>query len=1824
MSGWLSAEDAARAEAAGAGWVVSKGREALEALEKRFEERSNATLKAQEEAAALREELEAARAANDGSGEREAMLNARKQLTDKDNELSEFSGRLRAAEQLANYRQGLIAGLREDLDDLQKRYAVLTKEHRRLDEEKRRLESDGAGEETALLRRRLEMKEKDLDWFKATLEERSKELQETRRGVSEEVVKRDSEIAQLKTELLEKAQAHQKRSSTLQQELDEIRALLQSSRQQAASLELEKKKLEEHQEEQEKHISRMKEFREEGESLLEEKDSKIEELLKRLTKLQEDKETALKQQADDFRAELDKLQKEHEEEIKNGQSSSSSPMVRPLLLDNDKIRQVLEKAEVSQSAAVMELADQGITLTSVFDQLLEAKSRMASLEEENVQLKSDLRSVLKQVEEAAPKVQSLKDSYDRALEWYDQQGVELSEAKEKCHHLEKKLEQERKKLEVQERTREKLLQERNDLQAQVLRLLKTAKNGSGGAGMIASSPEKAISAPNKSKIVASDVITRDLVEYSSVEELQANHAKLLIVVRDLAERQETLEQDREKEREKRRKEEYVQLEAQVEEMKNSRRRQEMMLATLVNDRNVLRTMVMQLEREKKSLVEELGRGDGEKGFSFASPSSSTRQGKKTLALEDSEGDSPAVKFLKDELEKRSNEHKEFREAMQNDYKALEKRCDELKEELVHRRGEALEASGQRDVLKHSMKSLEDALNEAREEMKRLRKLSDEKSEELMKAHSLLGERDEVAENLRQQIELLKTEKSQWEKEKAANDVELKTISKENSSLRENLKELRDLLSAHKDLKESRDAELLGQLQDLKKRNSRLEEEVDELKMRLSGGRQLDVQTRSDFRKLQDERDELLKDVAALKERVLKAETEGESAKEKAFILEERVKELRESNTRLRQGALGSESVNSSTSSEGNYGNTLGTLRSQLEAKTKDLEVLRSISKKTEENLQKISSASEKMKEEKDAEIEHLKKERGELKVRVQELETSAQSETNAGTSVAEAEARIKVLEAKLEQTEKEVSNASAQAKEAKENYAQELQRHANAAAELEKALKSRGEAVTTHQQLAAKLENAEKELEMGKESWKAERDSMTKTIESLKEQSADAQRHNELLRQEVNAITQELKGKSSAGGSDLEEGTASEVSRLRELLTISQRQRDRNAFDKEEAEFRLTKADHQLERVKAELDSAKKQLIEQSERVRKDSRVISLEELDRLELALQENKMIRKLNVTLKRELDDTRDKLAQTEERWKDLETEKSSEESRNSQNRTARSKLEAEVSALTKERDLFKQRHDELLQRFGNKVDPAEHDRVVAQLAEREKKLKDVQQSMAELKEVKESSEAELLKRQETIARLRKLGQKYRDQAKSLEKEKQNQKKDFETQMGSLKKIAEAKTEEVGKSAPASAPASAPPSDAEDPSRKRAAPSALDPEANVFEPGTSKEDAPPVKKAKVEASSMAEDAKQRQKEMIEKKIADLKRRKAASNSAVSSSSSITGSTKGTPEGLSEQEKVELRKRRFAANQEKKSPDGDQPEKVSKLQRTDETPAFGKGVLDSEFGSSSSFGQSILAGSSGFGAKPPISSDSSFAKASFNFPSPTSSSSVFGQGASASTIGFGQTSASASGFGGFGKSSTTFGFGSANKQGEQKAKSLEEKEQESSKDEEKEKAEAPVDEKKASVNEEGSQEIEKAERNTDEDAKDDEVGGENVDNREEVGVDNGDGDNGEQQEQEGEENDEDNNENEEDEFMQRQIRQQFAQHEEEDDDDENEQYQDGDDDEDGAGDDGEDNYNDDDEDVNEQDDDEQSDEDGGDGDDDDNDNGADDGDGDSGVIVIE
>ncbi|KAF5305601.1 hypothetical protein FQR65_LT07681 [Abscondita terminalis] len=195
-----------------------------------------------------------------------------------------------------------------------------------------------------------------------------------------------------------------------------------------------------------------------------------------------------------------------------------------------------EVEEISPSAAAAsKLIKPGMSLTQIYTQYVNVSNELTLQKEECSRLQSYIQHIVNELEDKGPLLKKQREDYETAMENIKEVTESNYSLALECQQIREEGLQYKQNADVLMRENERFKKEVADLSRQVCHLLREIEQSR--VGSTATSPEQDMS----DSMSSGEIITKRLVTFSDIAELQSTNKRLLSVVRELTAKQEEAE-----------------------------------------------------------------------------------------------------------------------------------------------------------------------------------------------------------------------------------------------------------------------------------------------------------------------------------------------------------------------------------------------------------------------------------------------------------------------------------------------------------------------------------------------------------------------------------------------------------------------------------------------------------------------------------------------------------------------------------------------------------------------------------------------------------------------------------------------------------------------------------------------------------------------------------------------------------------------------------------------------------------------------------------------------------------------------------------------------------------------------------------------------------------------------------------------------------------------------------------------------------------------------------------------------------------------------------
>ncbi|KAL7302351.1 hypothetical protein TKK_0005011 [Trichogramma kaykai] len=339
-------------------------------------------------------------------------------------------------------------------------------------------------------------------------------------------------------------------------------------------------------------ISSQKKLADIFKKISEEANEKAEEYGKAITELQ----VLLKQATEQYGI----LETKHHQTIMEHKNEMEHEMqkmneIKQELLDSRNLIESLQKANLDQSieelaptaAVASKILKKGLSLTQIYTQYVDTTNALTSEKEENSKLKYQMEMILKELEEKAPLIKLQQRNYEEAMKNVNELTSRLDDLIAENDNLQVNAKEADRLVKHHAAENQRLKTEIKDLARQVCYLLQEVQNSR--VPINNESLDRDCSM-DLNLSVSSRIISKQLVTFKNIEELQENNKKLLSLVRTLSSRQEETEKTTNKLNVEEMREKISRYVQQLADMQEAQSRQAKMLEEIMRQRDLYKNM----------------------------------------------------------------------------------------------------------------------------------------------------------------------------------------------------------------------------------------------------------------------------------------------------------------------------------------------------------------------------------------------------------------------------------------------------------------------------------------------------------------------------------------------------------------------------------------------------------------------------------------------------------------------------------------------------------------------------------------------------------------------------------------------------------------------------------------------------------------------------------------------------------------------------------------------------------------------------------------------------------------------------------------------------------------------------------------------------------------------------------------------------------------------------------------------------------------------------------------------------------------------------------
>ncbi|EFN88236.1 Nucleoprotein TPR [Harpegnathos saltator] len=640
-----------------------------------------------------------------------------------------------------------------------------------------------------------------LDFKEKRLEQERVLLSQQIAGLEEELAKRNSELQTTRSEASARALLTDTKLSQREEELRIANEANSQLRETVSSLQKRCDELAQKLEDQRVHeISMHSSYREEinaqtrladlYKSMADEANAKAEEFSNAVKELQELLEHASEQYGT-LETKYNQLLLQHKQDI-NDKEQNIQELTKELEHANELLKNVqqerLDQAveQLAPTAAITSrVLRKGLSLTQIYTQLVEVTDQLTQERQENDRLKSQMDVILCELQQKAPLLQQQRQDYETAMTNIEMLTCRQDEILTENQRLLESSSEAKRLASHHSKENQKLKIELSDLARQVCYLLKEVQESRTGTHVESRDPSSRDTSFDTDNIVSSQIISKKLVTFKDIEELQENNQKLLAVVRALSSRQEEIERATDEINSGEMKEKLDRYMEQLADMQVAQDRQAKMLDNLLKQRDMYKNMYQQSVKNSNEKKKEMIDVEDEEN------KSKTKEEPKVLKDDKDEEKkewSKKLKDMEDKFKQVSDEYDMYRkertahekmlseevERLRKEAEANSTRCCRLKAQLDSANERFTLLQGNVSSYKTQIKVLEEKCNNYNITIGKHEQSIMILKDETLAAQSNLSRAEVQLENLRHERQLLRDSEGRLLKEREVYQRERQT------------------------------------------------------------------------------------------------------------------------------------------------------------------------------------------------------------------------------------------------------------------------------------------------------------------------------------------------------------------------------------------------------------------------------------------------------------------------------------------------------------------------------------------------------------------------------------------------------------------------------------------------------------------------------------------------------------------------------------------------------------------------------------------------------------------------------------------------------------------------------------------------------------------------------------------------------------------------------------------------------------------------------------------------------------------------------------------
>ncbi|XP_035445245.2 nucleoprotein TPR isoform X2 [Spodoptera frugiperda] len=792
------------------------------------------------------------------------------------------------------------------------------------------------------------------------------------------------------------------------------------------------------------------------------------------------------------------------------------------------------------AATASKLLKSGMSLTQIYSQLVKVSDELAQEKEDNRRLNVTINTIVQELEEKAPLLQKQKMEYEEALESNTALSQQIDSLVIECNRLRDDYNESSKIANHYSRENTKLKGELADLGRQVCFLLKEIEHNRGGLlpNGDHDSSQTASNTTNSSDLSSSRIISKTLVTFSDIQELQSNNQKLLRMIREMTDKQEEFERHKEQFESGELQNKIESLKNRVVELTEAQDRQTKMVNGLIRQRDMFKKLYHDHMKGKRHELSASEITELEKSGIYSMETTPEKVSKTPVP----ETSSFEIKYKETEkqLELLKEEYKTYKEEKVTNERMLFEQIDSMRQEIGKLTAANSKCASTSEYNNERLKILQTNITTYKKQISSLEEKNKAYNatiakqevslqhlrDEALNAQSKLAAAEIQLENLKLEFKLLKdaelriqTEKEMLTRERQGQSLLLKNLELIKASLERVEAENRAKIETRLD-EATRECSALRR---------RLQEEQDRFRELAA---HLERQTNTAKERMQEEKDaadNLRKEITEMRQELLEKNKSNEELTKKLKVAlspntdgsYDTVKKIRDLENKLsdKQGEVQS-------------------LQEQLNVAKEHIKQYCDISESAEKELKALHTEYEAYKTETDAKLADYTSKLQNLEDKCSELEAELSlhangEHSNSNTALKNELANIKEelnnsinntnsYRSELESARAEITKLSEALQNAEEKYTHEMILHSSDIQALSHVKEELLRAQNQLNELTALKQRAVEDLETEKKSWSDRQNILMSENSQLTERLKDLNDQNALLHDQIQALGTQL------------------------------------------------------------------------------------------------------------------------------------------------------------------------------------------------------------------------------------------------------------------------------------------------------------------------------------------------------------------------------------------------------------------------------------------------------------------------------------------------------------------------------------------------------------------------------------------------------------------------------------------------------------------------------------------------------------------------------